>query len=201
MRDSYYIMLKPYLEESIALQKKIVGDKKIAKTFDIIVSLALYALTGGHKILVAGNGGSAADAQHFAAEFIAMYKIKRQAHPAIALTTDTSILTAIGNDYSFENIFSRQMEALGQTGDIFFAFTTSGNSKNLIKALKVAKKRGVITVALLGKGGGKTKGLADHEIIVPSNNTARIQEVQKLIFHSIAEEVEKQHFALTEISF
>jgi D-sedoheptulose 7-phosphate isomerase len=188
-------MLRTYLEESIALQKRVSADKKIGKKFDAIVTLTLSVLNNGGKILVAGNGGSAADAQHFAAEFVAMYKIKRQAHPAIAFTTDTSILTAIGNDYTFENIFSRQMEALGRKGDIFFAFTTSGNSKNLIKAIKEAKKRGVITVALLGKGGGKTKKLADHEIVVPSNNTARIQELQKLIFHSIAEEVEKLHFS------
>lgn len=187
-------MIGKYLKESIALQKKILADKKIAKEFDTIVKLTLFSISNGNKILVAGNGGSAADAQHFAAEFVAMYKIKRRAHPAIALTTDTSILTATGNDFSFNNIFSRQVEALGNKGDVLFAFTTSGNSRNLIKAVKTAKARGVMTVALLGKGGGKTKGLADHEIIVPSNDTARIQEAQKLIFHSIAEEVEKEHY-------
>jgi D-sedoheptulose 7-phosphate isomerase len=187
-------MLAKYLKESIALQKKILGDRRIAKAFNEIVGATLAALRNGGKILVAGNGGSAADAQHFAAEFVAKYKIERRSHPAIALTTDTSILTAVGNDYVFDNIFSRQMEGLGRAGDILFVITTSGNSKNLIKALAAAKKRGVTTVALLGKKGGATKGLADHEIVIPSDNTPRIQEAQKTILHSIAEEVEKKHY-------
>ncbi len=188
-------MIHSYLEESIELQKKVLADKGIADTFNQIVQATLVSITNGGKILVAGNGGSAADAQHFAAEFVAMYKIARRAHPAVAFTTDASILTAVSNDYAFENIFSRQMEALGRKGDIFFALTTSGKSKNLINALKTAKANGVTTVALLGKGGGETKGLADHEIIIPSDNTPRIQEVQKLILHSIAEEVERRHYA------
>ncbi len=187
-------MIGKYLEESIALQQKVLADQVIAKEFNVIVDLTLLCLEGGGKILVAGNGGSAADAQHFSTEFVGMYKIQRRALPAIALTTDTSILTATGNDYTFDDIFSRQLEALGDEGDVFYAFTTSGNSKNLMKAIEVAKARGVITVALLGKGGGKMKGMADHEIIVPSDNTPRIQELHKLIFHSIAEEVEKQHY-------
>jgi D-sedoheptulose 7-phosphate isomerase len=188
-------MIDKYLKESIGLQKKVLADKKIARVFKDVVNVTLASITNGGKILVAGNGGSAADAQHFAAEFVAMYKIERRAHPALALTTDTSILTAVGNDYKFENIFERQMQAFGRPGDIFFALTTSGNSKNLIKAIKAAKSAGVKTVALLGKGGGKTKGVADYEMVIPSTNTPRIQEVQKLILHSIAEEVEKQHYA------
>lgn len=188
-------MLNKYLKESIGLQQRVLRDKKITAAFNEIVDISLHALMNGGKILVAGNGGSAADAQHFAAEFVAMYKIERRAHPAIALTTDASILTAVGNDYAFENIFSRQVEALGRPGDILFVLTTSGNSKNLIKALRMAKVNGVATVALLGKKGGKTKNIADHEIIIPSNNTPRIQEVQKLILHSIAEEVEMRHYA------
>ncbi len=188
-------MLNKYLKESIALQGKVLKNKKIAVAFNAITDISLHALKNGGKILVAGNGGSAADAQHFAAEFVAMYKIQRRAHPAIALTTDASILTAVSNDYVFENIFSRQVEAHGRPGDVLFVLTTSGNSKNLIKAIRAAKSRGVTTVALLGKKGGKTKGIADHEIIIPSDNTPRIQEVQKLILHSIAEEVEKQHYA------
>jgi D-sedoheptulose 7-phosphate isomerase len=188
-------MIGEYLKESIALQEKVLSDEAIATAFDAIVSASLGALNNGGKILVAGNGGSAADAQHFAAEFVAKYKIERRAHPAIALTTDASILTAVGNDYDFKDIFSRQVEAHGYAGDILFILTTSGNSVNLIKALEAAKKKGVITVAVLGKDGGKTKGIADHEIIIPSENTPRIQEVQKLILHSIAEEVEKQHYA------
>lgn len=187
--------LDTYLKESIALQKKVLADKKIAAAFREAVGISLECLEDGGKLLVAGNGGSAADAQHFAAEFVAMYKIERRAHPAIAFTTDTSILTAIGNDYSFDNIFSRQVEALGRPGDVLFLITTSGNSNNLIKAIAAAKRAGVTTVAFLGKGGGRTKGRADVEIIIPSKNTPRIQEVQKLILHSIAEEVEKRLYA------
>lgn len=189
-------MIHKYLKEGIALQQKILKDKKIAAVFNEITDLSLHALQNGGKFLVAGNGGSAADAQHFAAEFVAMYKIQRQAHPAVALTTDTSILTAVSNDHSFESVFARQVEALGRPGDVLFVLTTSGNSNNLIKAIKAAKRRGVKTVSLLGKGGGKTKGLADYEIIIPSDNTPRIQEAQKLILHSVAEEVEKRHYAV-----
>lgn len=189
-------MIDEYLKESIGLHQRILDDVRLKNIFEDIVKVSLKAILGGNKLLVAGNGGSAADAQHFAAEFVAMYKIARQAHPAIAFTTDASILTAISNDYSFENIFARQVEALGRQGDILFALTTSGNSKNIIAALASAKKYGLITVALLGKGGGRAKGIADHEMIIPSDNTPRIQEVQKLILHSIAEEVEKQHFAI-----
>lgn len=188
-------MISGYLKESIALQKKVLASRAIASTFNKLVDATLTTVSTGGKILVAGNGGSAADAQHFAAEFVAMYKIQRRAHPAIALTTDTSILTAVSNDYSFKNIFSRQVDALGRKGDILYLLSTSGNSLNLVHALKSAKKAGVTTVAFLGKLGGKMKGMADHEIVIPSNNTPRIQEVQKLILHSIAEEVEKRHFA------
>ena len=189
------MMIRQYLKESIELQTRMAVDEELAHTFDKIVDATLATLNNAGKILVAGNGGSAADAQHFAAEFVAKYKIEREAHAAIALTTDTSILTAIGNDYEFARIFERQVEALARPGDILFVFTTSGGSEDLIRALVAAKKLNVTTVALLGKGGGKTKGLADMEIIIPSDNTPRIQEAQKLIFHSIAEEVEKRHFA------
>jgi D-sedoheptulose 7-phosphate isomerase len=188
-------MIREYLKESIVLQKKVLASRGIVATFNELVNATLAVVTNGGKILVAGNGGSAADAQHFAAEFVAMYKIPRRAHAAIALTTDTSILTAVSNDYHFKNIFARQVEALGREGDILFLLSTSGNSLNLIHAIKSAKRIGVSTVSFLGKKGGKMKGMADYEIIIPSDNTPRIQEVQKLILHSVAEEVEKRHFA------
>ena len=187
-------MIRKYLKESIGLQKKVLADRRITGKFNNIVDVTLAAVSNGGKILVAGNGGSAADAQHFAAEFVAMYKIARRAHPAVALTTDASILTAISNDRNFDHVFERQVEAIGRPGDVLFILTTSGNSKNLVKALTAAKKRKITTVSFLGKGGGKTKGLADYEIIIPSDNTPRIQEVQKLFLHSIAEEVEKRHY-------
>jgi D-sedoheptulose 7-phosphate isomerase len=187
-------MLETYFQQSIDLYQSIRDDKAILATFDRIVDATFDAIEQGGKILVAGNGGSAADAQHFAAEFVGMYKIERRAHSAIAFTTDNSIMTAIANDYHFDRIFSRQVEALGKKEDILFVLTTSGNSNNLIMALDAAKKIGMKTVAFLGKKGGKAKGLADYEIIIPSDNTPRIQEAQKLILHSIAEEVEKRHY-------
>lgn len=193
------MMIREYLKESIELQTCVAADEDIVRVFDEIVEVTLNTLNNGGKILVAGNGGSAADAQHFAAEFVSKYKMERPAMAAIALTTDTSILTAIGNDYDFSRVFERQVEALGKPGDVFFAFTTSGNSENLIKALRIAKEREITTISLLGKGGGKTKGISDFEIIIPSENTPRIQEIQKLIFHSIAEEVEKRHFVKYQV--
>ena len=142
------------------------------------------ALAQGHKILIAGNGGSAADAQHFAAELVGRYMKERPGLPAIALTTDTSALTAIGNDYGFDRIFSRQVEALGQPGDVFLAISTSGNSKNLVEALCVARDRQLSTIALLGKNGGAMRELADFSLVVPSQDTPRIQEAQEWIWHT-----------------
>lgn len=184
--------MQKYIKESIALQEVLAGDEQLAAFFLDAVDAVVRALRAGNKILVAGNGGSAADAQHFAAEFVGKYKMKRAAYPAIALTTDTSILTAWSNDEGFEGVFERQIEALGRAGDVFFGISTSGNSENIVRALKAAKQRGVVAVALLGGDGGRTKGMADLEFIVPSKNTPRIQEVHTLILHSIAEEVEKR---------
>ena len=164
------------------------------KTLEEIINITLQVIKNGNKILICGNGGSAADSQHFAAEFVGRYKQDRNPLPAIALTTDTSLITAISNDYGYDLIFSRQVDALGEEGDILFAISTSGNSKNVIKAVISAKKKKMITVGLLGKDGGKLKSLVDYPIIVPSYNTPRIQEVHQIIIHSICEEVEKGVF-------
>jgi D-sedoheptulose 7-phosphate isomerase len=185
-------MLKGYFQQSVDLSGRLMADPTVEASFSKMVEASVSAITNGGKILAAGNGGSAADAQHFTAEFVAKYKLERRAYQAIALTTDASVLTAIGNDYDYSQVFRRQVEAFGRKGDILFLLTTSGNSTNLISAIEQAKKQGVITAALLGRDGGKTKGLADIEIIIPSDNTPRIQEAQKLILHSIAEEVEKR---------
>jgi len=141
-------------------------------------------LARGNKIMVAGNGGSEADAQHFAAELVGRYLKEREALAAIALTTETSILTAVGNDYGFEEIFSRQVAGLGRVGDLFLAISTSGNSENLVRALEVADKSGIETVALLGKSGGKMKDRADRVLIVPSDCTPHIQVAQHWIWHT-----------------
>ena len=141
-------------------------------------------LARGNKILVAGNGGSAADAQHFAAELVGRYMKERDALAAIALTTDTSILTAVGNDYGFEEVFRRQVAGLGRAGDLFLAISTSGNSENLVRALEAARARDIETVALLGKDGGRMKYGADHVLIVPSGCTPHIQVAQHWIWHT-----------------
>ncbi len=144
-------------------------------------------LRNGNKILLAGNGGSAADAQHIAAELVCRFETARKALPAIALTTDTSLLTAIGNDLGYRRLFARQLEALADPGDLFIAVSTSGNSENILEAIQTASQKGCFTLLLGGKGGGAAKGRCDLEILVPSDNTARIQEVHILIGHILAQ--------------
>ena len=150
-------------------------------------------LRRGCRILVAGNGGSAADAQHLAAELSGRYLKERKALAGIALTTDTSALTAIGNDYGFDVVFSRQVEALGRPGDLFIGISTSGNSPNIIKAVESAKELGLKTLGLLGRDGGKLKGLVDDALVVPSSVTARIQEVHQMVYHFWCEAIDA-HF-------
>jgi len=142
------------------------------------------ALKAGRKLLTAGNGGSAADALHLAEELVGRFDKERPSMPAICLSADPTLMTCIGNDYGFDRLFSRQIEGLGQRGDVLVVFTTSGNSTNIVLALETARRKGLRTIAVLGKTGGKTRGLADHEIIVPSQVTARIQEVHTFVLHS-----------------
>ena len=148
------------------------------------------ALTAGRKILVCGNGGSASDAQHFAAEIVGRFTRERRAWPAIALTTDTSILTAVANDYGYDHIFSRQVQGLGQPGDLLIAISTSGNSENIIRAIRQAKQIGLQTVALAGNTGGALAGQADTAVTVSSAVTARIQEAHIFILHVWADVAE-----------
>ena len=149
------------------------------------------ALHRGRKILLIGNGGSAADAQHIAAEIVGRFEIERDGLPALALTTDSSTMTSIANDYGFESIFSRQVEALGHKGDALIAISTSGQSVNIIKAVETAKKKGLTTVGLLGKTGGQLADLVEYPLIIPSDNTARIQEVHILIGHILCQLIEE----------
>lgn len=186
-------ILTPALQESIALYQNIMNDPHIQETVSDVATEIIVRFKEGGRLLIAGNGGSAADAQHFAGEFQGHYKKDRASLPAIALNTDTSTLTAIGNDYSFHDVFSRQVHSLGQADDIFLAFSTSGNSKNILHALETANEKGMVTVSFLGKDGGAAKELSDYAIVVPSDNTPRIQEVHTLFLHEITEEVEK-HF-------
>ena len=155
------------------------------------IGLALTAaLRGGGKILWCGNGGSAADSQHLAAELVGRFRRERRGLASISLTTDTSILTSVANDFGFDSVFSRQVEAIGRPGDLLVALSTSGNSRNVVAALEAARSKGLTTVALTGKGGGKMAQLADHVLSVESTDTARIQEVHILAGHMLCDWVE-----------
>ena len=152
-----------------------------------MAALCVKALQSGHKILICGNGGSAADAQHIAAEFVGRFHNERCSLPSIALTTDTSILTAVGNDYSFDRIFARQVEGLGNPGDVLWGISTSGNSPDVLEAIRVAREKGLVTIGSSGKSGGAMKELCDALLIVPSDVTARIQEIHMLAAHIICQ--------------
>src|SRR3989338_1994813 len=185
--------IREMLLESAEVKKTVANT--MAGKVEKFAAMTMDTMKSGKKVLVCGNGGSAADAQHFAAEFIVRYKTDRKTLPAIALTTDTSVITAHANDYGFNTLFERQVEALGNKGDLFVGISTSGNSENVMLALKMAKEKGMKTVALLGKDGGKTKGMADLDIIIPSSQTARIQEAQMCIMHIVCELVENEFVA------
>lgn len=180
--------LKSHCEVMTAIERELTPA--IAET----VSLLVDCFKSGNKLLVMGNGGSAADAQHFAAEIVGRFKLERRALPAISLTTDTSILTAIGNDYGFDRIFSRQVEAHAVAGDVVVGISTSGNSPNVQLALQAAIERGCRTIALLGKDGGSIKTVSEFSLIVPSNDTPRIQEGHIAIIHIVCDLVEKALF-------
>lgn len=170
---------------SIETKLKLVSDQEFLLELERIANYMIACLRSKKKILIAGNGGSAADAQHFAAELAGQFIHKRKGLPVLALTTNASITTAIGNDFGYDHIFSRQIDGLGHQGDIFIGISTSGNSANLIHAMDSAKKNGMITIGLLGKGGGNLKDLCDLKLIVPSNNTQHIQEAHIMIIHEL----------------
>jgi D-sedoheptulose 7-phosphate isomerase len=173
--------------------KEIFVNENLSKIVRIVEVLA-EVLNAGNKILLFGNGGSAADAQHLAAEFVNRFIIERPPLPAIALTTDASIITSIGNDYGFEYIYSKQIRAIGQPGDVAWGITTSGVSPNVIKALETAKKMGLITVGLTGKDGGDVARIADYVLNVSSDSTPRIQEVHITVGHVICEMLDYRLF-------
>ena len=187
-------LVQKQLAQSIATMQATLADLYIADTISTIAELTANAMQTGRKLLVAGNGGSAADAQHLVAEFVVRLVDNRPALRAIALTTDSSILTACGNDFGFDQIFSRQIEALGQSGDVFLGISTSGNSPNILQALEQAKKSGVTTIAFSGNGGGKSRNLADHNIIIPSTVTMNIQESHLALEHIFCMLVECVYF-------
>lgn len=180
------------IQESADL--KIRFGQKNAETLNQVIKLLVEAFKAGNKLLLFGNGGSAADAQHIAAEFINRYLIERPPLPAIALTTDTSVLTSISNDYSFQDVFGKQIKALGKAGDVALGISTSGKSANVLRGIKVAKEMGLKTVALVGGNGGELAKIADLALIVDSVSTPRIQEVHITIGHIICEMVDLMLF-------
>jgi D-sedoheptulose 7-phosphate isomerase len=188
------VYIADQIKNSYKLKQEIFRDNSIRGLISKISFEAIKTLKNKGKILIAGNGGSASDAQHIAGELVSKFFIDRDALASVALTTDTSVITAIGNDYGFENIFSRQIQSIGNQGDVFIAISTSGNSENIIKALRECKEKKIITVGLSGDTGGKMKELCDYCICVPSNITPRIQECHILIGHIICAIIEKEIF-------
>ncbi len=179
-----------HFQLSLAAMTAAASDAALLAASRAIAAASIQALQQGRKILLAGNGGSAADAQHIAAEIIGRYKRDRAAWPAVALTTDTSALTAIANDYGFERVFARQVEGLGQPGDVFIGITTSGRSPNILAALEVARQRGLVTVGMTGPSGGSMGTLCDHLLIAPAPETALVQQIHLMAAHAICDEIE-----------
>ncbi|MCL2660356.1 MAG: SIS domain-containing protein [Acidobacteriaceae bacterium] len=152
--------------------------------------LCCRALRGGNKLLVCGNGGSAAEAQHLVGELMGRYMLDRVPLPAVALMVDSALVTCIGNDYSFDDVFARQVRGLGEAGDVLVTFSTSGNSPNILEALSVAREKGIESIAFLGRDGGTARGLCGHALVVPHANTARIQEAHQFLMHSLMDRIE-----------
>lgn len=188
-------LITSHIERTISVLSQIRDDPAFLATLQRMAVLTAGGMRAGHKLLVAGNGGSAADAQHLVAEFVVRLTTNRPAMPAIALTTDSSVLTAIGNDFAYDQVFRRQLEAIAKADDIFLAVSTSGNSPSILRALEYCREAGIVSLGLTGNEGGKMKDLADHLLIVPSGTTAHIQETHLLLEHVFCGLVEREYFA------
>lgn len=189
--DTY---IKSHFVDSIKVKSEILNDEKLLNLIKQASLKVLDAYKKGNKTLLAGNGGSAADAQHIAGEFVSRFYFDRPGLASIALSTDTSIMTAIGNDYGYENLFARQVQAQGVSGDVFIGISTSGNSKNITKALELCKEKNIVSIGLTGASGGAMNELCDYCIKAPSSCTPRIQEAHILIGHIICAIVEEELF-------
>jgi D-sedoheptulose 7-phosphate isomerase len=192
--DDFEQRVSRSIEASIAIKGRLLSSTDFISTVAKVTEVLVDSIEQGNKILLFGNGGSAADAQHIAAEFVGRFAFDRRALAALALSVNTSCVTAIGNDYGFDLVFSRQIEALGRPGDVAIGISTSGNSQNVLKAVSIAKELGLQTVGLTGNSGGKLKDLVDHCLCVPSSDTPRIQECHILIGHILSELVEQTIF-------
>lgn len=181
-------VIKSHIETHIEIVRKFAEEMP---DIEGVALLSIEALRKGNKILIAGNGGSVADAHHFAAELVGRFRKERRALPALALDANPSAVTAIANDYSFGHVFARQLEAIAKTGDVFFGISTSGNSENILEAIQAAKAAGCKVVGLTGKTGGKMAGLCDLLINIPSEETPRIQEMHALVIHTLSDLIER----------
>jgi D-sedoheptulose 7-phosphate isomerase len=180
-----------HLERSLAALQRAVEDNALLEVAREIARVMIAALRSGNRILIIGNGGSAADAQHIAAEIVGRYRQDRTAWAAIALTTDTSALTSIANDYGFEQIFARQVEGLGRRGDVLLALSTSGKSPNILAALRLARERELVTVGFTGSNGENLRALCDHLLVAPVDDTPVIQQIHLAVAHGICDEIEQ----------
>jgi len=186
--------IKQIVQSSIETKEKILKNNTILETVDKLTTVLTQALKNGNRIYFCGNGGSAADAQHLAAEFSGRFYQDREALPAEALHCNTSYLTAVANDYGYDVVYARLIKGIGQSGDILVGLSTSGNSGNIIKAFEVAKEKGIITVGFTGDSGGKMKAISDYLVNVPSSDTPRIQESHIMLGHIICQLVEEKYF-------
>jgi phosphoheptose isomerase len=181
--------LQKAIDEAVATLR---GLTALEEPLNRAAKMVLNCLTSGHKLLVCGNGGSASDATHLATEFLCRFAEDRRPYPAISLTANGELMTAVCNDYHADEIFARQVRGLGEKGDVLIAFTTSGKSKNVLRALEEAKRKGIKSICFLGRNGGFTKGIATIDLLAQGNNTARIQEAQKLLYHVLCEMVDEK---------
>ena len=186
--------IKQRIKESIEVKKGLLENEKLLNILENLVREIIIAIKSGHKLVLCGNGGSASDALHFAGEIVGRFIKERSAWPAVVLNADVATMTAIGNDYGYDNIFLRQAQGHCQEGDVFIGISTSGNSENVLRAVDMAKSKGCKIAALLGKDGGKIAKVVDYPIVIPCNITARVQESHILLIHIICELVEKKFY-------
>jgi D-sedoheptulose 7-phosphate isomerase len=184
-------LIGAHLGRSLAALERATRDAPLRDSARQIAAAIVAALRAGNRLLIVGNGGSAADAQHIAAEIVGRYRQDRPAYAAIALTTDTSALTAIANDYGFEQVFARQVEGLGRRGDVLLALSTSGRSPNIVAALRAARARGLVTVGFTGSQGESLRALCDHLLVAPCDETAIVQQIHLAVAHGICDEIEQ----------
>ena len=190
--------IKNIIQASIDVKLQVLKSEEIVATISKVVDITVNAFKNGNRVYFCGNGGSAADAQHLAAEFSGRFYVDRKALPAEALPSNTSYLTAVANDYSYDAVYSRIIDGIGQEGDILIGLSTSGNSGNIIKAFEIAREKKMITVGLTGTTGGKMKNVSDHLINIPSTDTPRIQESHIMAGHIICQLVEEKYFGITK---